>query len=161
MSLQVLAAHSGERVDADPTSFPSLDAFKHWIARITGIAEQAQILLTARGKHVRQQALLNEVLHCVLRKSIITNRSSNRKRSSSSIVRSFPLQQVVLRRHLPRPTRYLPPSLPPNRLIHFRTKTTFSHGRNYSKLVATGLRTSFRSVRTCPRPHPSVQMKLR
>lgn len=61
MSLQLFAAHTGERVDADPTSFSSLDAFKTWIAKAIGVSTQAQILLTTKGKHVRQPALLNEV----------------------------------------------------------------------------------------------------
>ena len=67
MSLQVLAAHTGERINADPNSFPSLDAFKSWVAKAIGVSPQAQILLTARGKYIRQQALLNEVSNSQVR----------------------------------------------------------------------------------------------
>ena len=66
MSLHVLAAHTGDRIDADPTSFSSLDAFKSWVAKAIGVSTQAQILLTTKGKHVRQPALLNEVSRHVM-----------------------------------------------------------------------------------------------
>lgn len=60
MSLQIAVAHTGQRFDADPVAFGSIDALKHWIARATQIAPEFQILLTARGKHVKLQALLTE-----------------------------------------------------------------------------------------------------
>jgi autophagy-related protein 11 len=61
MSLQIAVAHTGQRLDADPVSFHSIDALKLWIAEATGIPQEFQILLTTRGKHVKLQLLLTEV----------------------------------------------------------------------------------------------------
>jgi autophagy-related protein 11 len=61
MSLQIAVAHTGQRLDADPVVFGSVDALKHWIARATEIPPEFQILLTPHGKHVKLQALLTEV----------------------------------------------------------------------------------------------------
>ena len=61
MSLQIAVAHTGQRLDADPVSFSSIEALKHWIASATQIPPEYQILLTPRGKHVKLQALLTEV----------------------------------------------------------------------------------------------------
>jgi autophagy-related protein 11 len=61
MSLQVAVAHSGQHLDADPVSFNTIDALKHWISQATEIPPENQILLTTRGKHVKVQALLTEV----------------------------------------------------------------------------------------------------
>ncbi|KAF2244292.1 hypothetical protein BU26DRAFT_533747 [Trematosphaeria pertusa] len=60
MSLQIAVAHTGQRLDADPVGFNSVDALKHWISRATEIPPEHQILLTPRGKHVKLQALLTE-----------------------------------------------------------------------------------------------------
>ncbi|KAL1656476.1 oligomeric, coiled-coil, peripheral membrane protein [Didymella pomorum] len=60
MSLQIAVAHTGQRFDADPVAFASVDALKHWIARATEIPPELQILLTPAGKHVKLQALLTE-----------------------------------------------------------------------------------------------------
>ncbi|KZM18290.1 oligomeric, coiled-coil, peripheral membrane protein [Ascochyta rabiei] len=60
MSLQIAVAHTGQRFDADPVAFGSVDALKHWIARAADIAPELQILLTPAGKHVKLQALLTE-----------------------------------------------------------------------------------------------------
>ncbi|KAF1365515.1 Taz1-interactin-like proteing factor 1 [Lizonia empirigonia] len=60
MSLQIAVAHTGQRFDADPVAFGSVDALKHWIARATDIPPELQILLTPAGKHVKLQALLTE-----------------------------------------------------------------------------------------------------
>ncbi|KAJ4382358.1 oligomeric, coiled-coil, peripheral membrane protein [Didymella sp. IMI 355093] len=60
MSLQIAVAHTGQRIDADPVAFASVDALKHWIARATDIPSELQILLTPAGKHVKLQALLTE-----------------------------------------------------------------------------------------------------
>jgi autophagy-related protein 11 len=61
MSLQIAVAHTGQRLDADPVDFNSIDALKHWISTATQIPPEHQILLTPRGKHVKLQALLTEV----------------------------------------------------------------------------------------------------
>jgi autophagy-related protein 11 len=61
MSLQIAVAHTGQRLDADPVSYNTIDALKHWISDETEIAPESQILLTTRGKHVKVQALLTEV----------------------------------------------------------------------------------------------------
>ncbi|KAF2191432.1 hypothetical protein K469DRAFT_556665 [Zopfia rhizophila CBS 207.26] len=60
MSLQVAVAHTGQRLDADPVDFNSINALKIWIQQATQIPAQDQILLTPRGKHVKLQALLTE-----------------------------------------------------------------------------------------------------
>ncbi|KAF2133305.1 hypothetical protein P153DRAFT_331926 [Dothidotthia symphoricarpi CBS 119687] len=60
MSLGIAVAHTGQRLDADPVAFSSVDALKHWISRATEIPPEAQILLTLSGKHVKLQALLTE-----------------------------------------------------------------------------------------------------
>ena len=61
MSLQIAVAHTGQRLDADPVGFSSIEALKLWIARATQIPPEYQILLTPQGKHVKLQALLTEV----------------------------------------------------------------------------------------------------
>lgn len=61
MSLQIAVAHTGQRLDADPVAFTSVDALKYWISRATEIAPEQQVLLTTQGKHVKLQALLTEV----------------------------------------------------------------------------------------------------
>lgn len=61
MSLQIAVAHTGQRLDADPVAFSSVDALKHWISTATEIAPESQVLLTTLGKHVKLQALLTEV----------------------------------------------------------------------------------------------------
>ncbi|KAF2852890.1 Taz1-interactin-like proteing factor 1 [Plenodomus tracheiphilus IPT5] len=60
MSLQIAVAHTGQRIDADPVAFSSVEALKYWISRATEIAPESQVLLTAHGKHVKLQALLTE-----------------------------------------------------------------------------------------------------
>ncbi|KAF2231620.1 hypothetical protein EV356DRAFT_525793 [Viridothelium virens] len=84
MSLQVLAAHTGERITTDPNSFPSLDAFKSWVAKAIGVSTQAQILLTARGKHIRQQALVNEKEIFVFDRALLSS-PSNKDFSRSNV----------------------------------------------------------------------------
>jgi autophagy-related protein 11 len=61
MSLHVIVAHTGERLDADPVSITSLDNLRSWVSQVTTIPAQDQILLTSKGKHVKLQALLTEV----------------------------------------------------------------------------------------------------
>ncbi|KAK3203146.1 hypothetical protein GRF29_112g327511 [Pseudopithomyces chartarum] len=60
MSLQIAVAHTGQRFDADPVGFISVDALKQWIATVVDIPPEHQILLTPRGKQVKLQALLTE-----------------------------------------------------------------------------------------------------
>jgi hypothetical protein len=61
MSLQVFVAHTGAQLDADPTTFESLDELQQWIATTTDIPASDQILLTEKGRHVRLPTLLIEV----------------------------------------------------------------------------------------------------
>lgn len=61
MSLQIAVAHTGQRFDADPVGFISVDALKQWIATVVDVPPERQILLTPRGKQVKLQALLTEV----------------------------------------------------------------------------------------------------
>lgn len=60
MSLQIAVAHTGQRIDADPVAFGSVEALKYWISTATDIPPESQVLLTAQGKHVKLQALLTE-----------------------------------------------------------------------------------------------------
>ncbi|KAF1978344.1 Taz1-interactin-like proteing factor 1 [Bimuria novae-zelandiae CBS 107.79] len=60
MSLQIAVAHTGQRFDADPVGFNSVEALKQWIATVVDIPPEHQILLTPRGKQVKLQALLTE-----------------------------------------------------------------------------------------------------
>ncbi|KAF7506152.1 hypothetical protein GJ744_012216 [Endocarpon pusillum] len=60
MSLQIYLAHTGQRLQADPISFASPDALKSWIANQASVPIDRQILITGRGKNVRQQNLLTE-----------------------------------------------------------------------------------------------------
>ncbi|KAF2097633.1 Taz1-interactin-like proteing factor 1 [Rhizodiscina lignyota] len=60
MSLSVFVAHTGTRLDADPTAFESLDSLRTWIADATTIPTVDQILLTEKGRHVKLPTLLIE-----------------------------------------------------------------------------------------------------
>lgn len=61
MSLQVLVAHTGDRLPTNPASFASIDAFKSWLADTASIPPSYQIILTASGKQAKLQALAVEV----------------------------------------------------------------------------------------------------
>lgn len=78
MSLQVYIAHTGQRLNADPVSFNSLDAFNQWISQSTSIPKQNLILLTTRGKHAKLQALLTEVRHVSRIRGEILNSTAER-----------------------------------------------------------------------------------
>lgn len=61
MSLRIYVAHTGAQLDADPTSFDSLDALRAWISQVSSIPLSDQILLTTKGRHVKLPALSIEV----------------------------------------------------------------------------------------------------
>jgi len=56
MPLQILLAHTGVTLTADP-SLASVDHLRSWISRKTTIEASNQILMTARGKQVKLQTL--------------------------------------------------------------------------------------------------------
>lgn len=60
MSLQIFVAFTGERLLAEPISFASLEALRSWISAQAAISSSRQILMTAKGKNVKQQHLLTE-----------------------------------------------------------------------------------------------------
>ena len=60
MTLQVFVAHTGDTLEVD-SSFESVDDFKASLAQASRIPSQEQILLTLRGKHVKQTTLFSEV----------------------------------------------------------------------------------------------------
>ena len=60
MSLQIYIAFTGERLLADPISFASPEALRSWITGNVGIPSARQILMTAKGKNVKQAHLLSE-----------------------------------------------------------------------------------------------------
>src|ERR1700759_535511 len=53
MSISVFVAHTGARLDADPTAFESLDSLRSGIANATSILLADQIFLTKKGRHVK------------------------------------------------------------------------------------------------------------
>ena len=61
MSLQIYIAFTGARLKADPISFSSLEALRSWVENNASIPASRQILMTAKGKNVKQQHLLTEV----------------------------------------------------------------------------------------------------
>ncbi|KAF2086794.1 hypothetical protein K490DRAFT_43537 [Saccharata proteae CBS 121410] len=61
MALQLYLAHTGHRLEADPIGFGSMESLRAWIQHATDIPAQSQILLTAKGKHVKFQTLMSEV----------------------------------------------------------------------------------------------------
>ncbi|KAF4632552.1 hypothetical protein G7Y89_g5582 [Cudoniella acicularis] len=50
MPLEVLFAHTGKRLDVDPGSFVSLDAFKTWVSKKSSISPKDHIALTPQGR---------------------------------------------------------------------------------------------------------------
>ncbi len=133
MSLQIAVAHTGQRLDADPVAFSSVDALKYWISRATEIPPESQILLTTHGKHVKLQALLTEVSQSNLSpKSMLI--FPFRKRYMSTVASS-----PTTHRQPSRPPLFqkpLPPMIPPT---PFPTTRICEHGRHFSKPAATGL----------------------
>jgi hypothetical protein len=61
MSLQILIAHSGERLECANPVPNSLDALRSSIYNATRIPPGDQVLLTGRGRPVKAQTLLSEV----------------------------------------------------------------------------------------------------
>ena len=61
MSLQILAAHTGERYSTEPGLFAALDAFKTWLSQETSTPTSHQIILTSTGKQAKLQSLGTEV----------------------------------------------------------------------------------------------------
>lgn len=138
MSLQIAVAHTGQRLDADPVAFTSVDALKYWISRTTEIPPEQQVLLTTQGKHVKLQALLTEASHpffeghttlCPLH----TNTSVCRRRYLYLVARSPTTRRLPYPQHL-----YPIPSLPTMRRIISPTTRTLEHGKHSSKPAATG-----------------------
>ena len=60
MSLHILVSHTGQRLQADPNQIVSPDALRQWISERTTIPVARQILMTSRGKSVRQQHIQGE-----------------------------------------------------------------------------------------------------
>lgn len=89
MSLQIYIAFTGERLLADPISFTSPEALRSWIQNHGGIAPQRQILMTARGKNVKQQHLLTETEVFVYDKQYLTSDAE-----SFSVPTKFPPSPV-------------------------------------------------------------------
>lgn len=145
MSLQIAVAHTGQRLDADPVAFSSVDALKFWISRATEIPPESQILLTPQGKHVKLQALLTEVLQysfCTLQGML--TRLFTRKRYSSTPA-SFQMQpRLPYHLHL-----FQMPSNPTTRQIPSLTIPIYEHGKPSSKPAATGHSASSRNRTPC------------
>lgn len=63
MSLQICIIPTGEVMEKAAPVPTSLDALRQWVAKASSIPAQDQILLTSKGKHVKLQTLLTEVIH--------------------------------------------------------------------------------------------------
>jgi hypothetical protein len=142
MSLQIAVAHTGQRLDADPVAFGSVDALKQWIASATEIPPEFQILLTPHGKHVKLQALLTEVRRllglCDLDRMLTV--TPNRRKYSFTAVSYLAEPRLPYRQH--RSPNLLHPKI---LQTHSRTTQTCEHGEPSSKPAATGpLRSSRR-----------------
>jgi hypothetical protein len=144
MSLQIAVAHTGQRLDADPVGFNSVEALKQWISESTEIPPEYQILLTPKGKHVKLQALLTEVgsvyppfpielMSCHRRRYLSTTASSQLAPSPPSL-------------------RYHSPNLSPPMTLPTRCPAIpiCAHGRHSFKPAATGRSRSSRSPNPCP-----------
>ncbi|OCK86217.1 hypothetical protein K432DRAFT_376876 [Lepidopterella palustris CBS 459.81] len=98
MSLQVAVAHTGQRLDADPVTFNSVDAFRAWISKATQIPTQDQILLTPRSKHVKLQALLTEKEIFVYDRNLFTLSASE---APGSVIPPTPLPEPFIAENPP------------------------------------------------------------
>ncbi|KAF8865478.1 Taz1-interactin-like proteing factor 1 [Acephala macrosclerotiorum] len=86
MAIQVYLAHTGQRLQADPGNFPTLDAFKTWVAKHSSIAVQDQITLTDQGRPVKFQGLsLEKEIFVYDRRIVQPNPASSAKSLQSDI----------------------------------------------------------------------------
>lgn len=149
MSLQILIAHTGERLEVDPLGFNSLDAFRVWIEKATSIPAPDQILLTGRAKHVKLQALLLEVRNRTWR---FHRQSRQRQTDLYSTERDIPIRQRTLLPHhlavtiLPHPPR-------PHSRFHPRS-TTRDRKPDRSPRMAESIQTAKRLGAGAPREGP-------
>ncbi|KAG9248706.1 autophagy-related protein 11-domain-containing protein [Calycina marina] len=84
MALQVLIAHSGQRLQIDPASFPTLDGFKSWVAQETTISVNDHIALTTSGRAARYPSLTTEKEIFIYDRRIIQPSSAKSARSIQS-----------------------------------------------------------------------------
>ncbi|KAH6663896.1 putative autophagy-related protein 11 [Halenospora varia] len=98
MPLEVLFAHTGKRLDIDPASFTSLDAFKSWVAKNSAVSVQDHIALTPQGKAVKFGMLSTEP------QIFIYDRRVSQPTASGS-ARAFQPE-------IPLPTKYTPAEFP-------------------------------------------------
>ena len=61
MSLEVLVARTGDRLNVDPSAFASFDALKSWLSQQVSVPPSHQIILTQHGKQARFQTVAAEV----------------------------------------------------------------------------------------------------
>lgn len=66
MALTIHIIPTGDSIQPSGQQATTLEALHAWVARATDIKEPDQIILTSKGKHVQQQALLTEVCYCGL-----------------------------------------------------------------------------------------------
>ncbi|KAG8525990.1 uncharacterized protein KY384_000752 [Bacidia gigantensis] len=76
MALQVLHAHLGSAFSTNPQSFSSIDEFRAWVSRKTGIQPPSQILLTEGGKPAKLQTLHVENEIFLYDRGILTSSTS-------------------------------------------------------------------------------------
>lgn len=148
MSLQVFVAHTGQRLDADTNVLSSLESLRSWIAKSTAIPPQDQILLTAKGKHVKTQALLTEVWTCSARSQDVADTLS-RRRYLFMIAISSPYH------HNNRPLRSYDPRRSQKPICRkklqapFLTRQISKHGRPCSRRGKTGRTASATRIGPC------------
>ncbi|KAM5355720.1 hypothetical protein ACJ41O_002366 [Fusarium nematophilum] len=73
MALQVLIAHSGQRLEVDTTQFSILDDLKAWVSRNTSIPPQHIVALTPHGRTVKFASLHAEVWNLARDKASLTS----------------------------------------------------------------------------------------
>lgn len=83
MSLTVYIAHTGLRLAADPRKTSSIEQLQLWVSQKASIDASQQILMTARGKQVKPQTLLQETEIFVYDRQIL---SPSTIRSTSALV---------------------------------------------------------------------------
>ena len=99
MSTQVLIAHSGQRLQTDPTNqFASVEHFKAWVSRQCRIPAQDVVALTPSGKTVKSISALQPDSDIFVYDMRIISASSS---PSSSLVSESPM-----------PKRYVPTNAP-------------------------------------------------
>ncbi|KAL8785326.1 MAG: hypothetical protein Q9195_008670, partial [Heterodermia aff. obscurata] len=88
MQLTILLAHNGAKLKADSRVVPTIEQLQAWIAQKTSIDVTHQILMTPRGKQVKQQSLNQETEFFLYDRRIL---SPSDAKNASSLCPETPL----------------------------------------------------------------------